>query len=521
MHENDDRSGVGAVNRFLNMVEKAGNRLPHITMLFIYALVFICLLSFALSFVTFHYRHPNTGETIQVLNMLSGPRLVELLVSSVRNFMNFPPLGMTIVATMGIGIAEGSGFIHVLLKKLLGIIPSRALTPAVIMVSILCHIVSDSAYVVLMPVSALMFYASGRHPLAGIACSFAGLAGGFTASYTPSIIDPVMQSFTQAAARSIDPGYSVNVLCNYFFAVGGTFFVIAACWFITDRIVEPRLKMTMPLDEGLENNPELQLHPVSDIENRAFRRACLAWAVFGLTPGCALLAGKFPVSRSGRQSDQPPGSGHAGHCAAALSVIRCARSGHTVLAAKTFSGSTAVIRSMENVLKMLLSFLVFAFFAAQFLYVFGTSNLGTLLAIAGAEFLKSLAMPSGFTLFGIILLTGFLNIFITSATSKWAILSTIFVPMLMMLGISPELTQAAFRVSDSAVNVSTPLFPFYPLLIMYCQKYAKAAGVGTLCSMMLPYTLALLLVLTVVLYAYWGIGIPLGFDSGYVYPPAH
>lgn len=146
---------------------------------------------------------------------------------------------------------------------------------------------------------------------------------------------------------------------------------------------------------------------------------------------------------------------------------------------------------------------------------------GTLLAIAGAEFLKSLAMPSGFTLFGIILLTGFLNIFITSATSKWAILSTIFVPMLMMLGISPELTQAAFRVSDSAVNVSTPLFPFYPLLIMYCQKYAKAAGVGTLCSMMLPYTLALLLVLTVVLYAYWGIGIPLGFDSGYVYPPAH
>lgn len=520
MHENDDRSGVGTVNRFLNMVEKAGNRLPHITMLFIYALVFICLLSFALSFVTFHYRHPNTGETIQVLNMLSGPRLVELLVSSVRNFMNFPPLGMTIVATMGIGIAEGSGFIHVLLKKLLGIIPSRALTPAVIMVSILCHIVSDSAYVVLMPVSALMFYASGRHPLAGIACSFAGLAGGFTASYTPSIIDPVMQSFTQAAARSIDPGYSVNVLCNYFFAVGGTFFVIAACWFITDRIVEPRLKMTMPLDEGLENNPELQLHPVSDIENRAFRRACLAWAVFGLT----LAALCWPENSLFRAPDGSLTSPQAPVMQAIVPLLFLffAVPGLAYgFAAKTFSDSTAVIRSMENVLKMLLSFLVFAFFAAQFLYVFGTSNLGTLLAIAGAEFLKSLAMPSGFTLFGIILLTGFLNIFITSATSKWAILSTIFVPMLMMLGISPELTQAAFRVSDSAVNVSTPLFPFYPLLIMYCQKYAKAAGVGTLCSMMLPYTLALLLVLTVVLYAYWGIGIPLGFDSGYVYPPAH
>ena len=389
MHENDDRSGVGAVNRFLNMVEKAGNRLPHITMLFIYALVFICLLSFALSFVTFHYRHPNTGETIQVLNMLSGPRLVELLVSSVRNFMNFPPLGMTIVATMGIGIAEGSGFIHVLLKKLLGIIPSRALTPAVIMVSILCHIVSDSAYVVLMPVSALMFYASGRHPLAGIACSFAGLAGGFTASYTPSIIDPVMQSFTQAAARSIDPGYSVNVLCNYFFAVGGTFFVIAACWFITDRIVEPRLKMTMPLDEGLENNPELQLHPVSDIENRAFRRACLAWAVFGLT----LAALCWPENSLFRAPDGSLTSPQAPVMQAIVPLLFLffAVPGLAYgFAAKTFSDSTAVIRSMENVLKMLLSFLVFAFFAAQFLYVFGTSNLGTLLAIAGAEFHDSL-----------------------------------------------------------------------------------------------------------------------------------
>ena len=162
---------------------------------------------------------------------------------------------------------------------------------------------------------------------------------------------------------------------------------------------------------------------------------------------------------------------------------------------------------------------MFAFFAAQFLYVFGKSNIGTLLAISGAQFLKDMGLPSGMTLFGIILLTGMLNILITSATSKWAILSTIFVPMLMMLGISPELTQAAFRVSDSAVNVSTPLFPFYPLLIMYCQKYAKATGVGTLCSMMIPYTLALLVVLTTVLYAFWMLGIPLGFDAGYVYPP--
>lgn len=188
-------------------------------------------------------------------------------------------------------------------------------------------------------------------------------------------------------------------------------------------------------------------------------------------------------------------------------------------AAGTFKSSSDVIKSMEEVMKMLLGFMVFAFFAAQFLYVFGKSGIGTLLAISGAEFLKDLGMPSAGSLLGIIIFTGMLNLLITSATSKWAILSTIFVPMLMMLGISPELTQAAFRVSDSAVNVCTPMFPFYPLLIMYCQKYCKQAGVGTLSSMMIPYTLALLVALTFVLYAFWGIGIPIGFDSGYVYPP--
>ena len=183
-----------------------------------------------------------------------------------------------------------------------------------------------------------------------------------------------------------------------------------------------------------------------------------------------------------------------------------------------FKCANDVIHAMENLTKMLLSFIVFCFFAGQFLYVFNVSGIGSLLAISGAEFLKELGLPSGITLFGIILLTACLNILITSATSKWAILSTIFVPMLMMLGISPELTQAAFRVSDSAVNVSTPLFPFYPLLILYCQQYCKKAGVGTLSSMMLPYTFALLIVLTIVLYAYWFIGLPLGFNSYYDYP---
>ena len=509
---------TGALNRFLNVIEAAGNNLPHITMLFIWALVITCVLSFLLSFVSFDYRHPTTGQVIQVVNILSAHNLLDLVISSVKNFMGFPPLGITLVATLGIGIAEGSGFIHTLLRKLMSYIPRNALTPAVVVVSIICHMASDSVYVILMPLSALMFYCAGRHPLAGVACSFAGLSGGFTASYTPSVIDPIMQSFTQAAAQTIDPAYTVNVLCNYFYALGGTFFVIAACWYVTDKIIEPRLWATMPLDKGLDKDPNLQLTPISDRENRAYRKAC--WVLFGLA--AILFALCFPENSIMRAPDGSLTSPKAPVMQAIVPLLFMFFSIPGMVygyAAGTFKSSTDVIRSMEEIMKMLLGFIVFAFFAAQFLYVFGKSNIGTLLAISGAEFLKDLGMPSTVSLFGIILFTAFLNLLITSATSKWAILSTIFVPMLMMLGISPELTQAAFRVSDSAVNVCTPMFPFYPLLIMYCQKYCKNTGVGTLSSMMLPYTFALLIVLTFVLYLYWGLGLPLGFDSGYVYPP--
>ncbi len=509
---------TGMLNRFLNVIETAGNKLPHITMLFIWALVITCILSFALSFISFDYKHPATGQAIQVVNILSSQNILDLVISSVRNFMNFPPLGITIVATLGIGIAEGSGFIHTLLRKLMSYVSPSILTPAVVVVSILCHVASDSVYVILMPLAALMFYCAGRHPLAGVACSFAGLAGGFTASYTPSVIDPVMQSFTQAAAQTIDPSYTVNVLCNYFFALGGTFFVIAACWYVTDKIVEPRLWATMPLDKGLEKNPELQITPITERENRAFRSAC--WMLLALA--VMLFALCFPENSLMRAPDGSLTSPKAPVMQAIVPLLFIFFALPGIVygyLAGTYKSSTDVIHSMESIMKMLLGFMVFAFFAAQFLYVFGKSNIGTLMAISGAEFLKNLGMPSAISLGGVILFTACLNLLITSATSKWAILSTIFVPMLMMLGISPELTQAAFRVSDSAVNVCTPMFPFYPLLIMYCQKYCKNTGVGTMSSMMLPYTFALLIVLTAVLYIYWGLGLPIGFDSGYVYPP--
>ena len=508
----------GLLNRFLDVIERLGNKLPHITMLFIYALIIALFLSFFLSFFNFDYINPNTKEQIKIVNMLSAENLLTLVVNSVKNFMGFPPLGITIVATLGIGIAEGSGFINVLIRKFLSVTPRKLLTPTVIFVSIVCHLASDSAYTILMPVSALIFYVCGRHPMAGVACSFAGLAGGFTASFTPSMIDPVMQSFTESASHLIDPNYSVNVLCNYFYALGGTIFVILAVWYVTDKIIEPRLWATMPIDQKInKNDREFDLTKTTSRENKAFYFTVAVLAVMGII----LAALCYPDNSMLRAPDGSLTSPKAPVMQAIVPLIFIYFSAPGLIfgfLSGSFKSSRDVIASMEGIMKMLISFVVFCFFAGQFLYVFGHSGIGTLLAVSGAEFLKSLGMPSGVTLFGIIVLTAFLNLLITSATSKWAILSTVFVPMLMMLGLSPELTQAAFRVSDSAVNVCTPLFPFYPLLISYCQRYCSKAGIGTLSSMMLPYTFALLIVLTIVLYTYWFLGIPLGFHSGFDYP---
>lgn len=354
-----------------------------------------------------------------------------------------------------------------------------------------------------------------RHPLAGIGASFAGIAGAFAANYTPSAIDPVIQGFTQMAAQIIDPTYEVNVLCNYFYAFGSTFIVIGACWWVTERIVDPWCRKACPVDKDIDvSAQDLSVTPK---ENRAFSiaSAVLTLLIIGLVlallpedsilrdPNGNIASFKAPVMQS----------------IVAIIFLLAAATGvvYGIISGK-FRSSKDFTKSMEEITKTLIQLIVFYFFAAQFMYVFGASNIGALIAISGAEFLKSLALPPQVTIFGIILFVGMLNLIITSASAKWAILAPIFVPMLMAVGIAPELTQAAFRVSDSAVNVCTPMFAFYPLIIVYCQKYYKNTGVGTLSSLMLPYTITLLISLTIMLYVFWWLNIPLGFQADYVYP---
>lgn len=501
---------------FLQTIERMGNKLPDLTVMFFFALMALIVISAGLSAQTFEYFHPTTGERVEVVNMLTPDRLLKLLTSLTANFISFPALGITMVATLGIGLAEGSGFMRTSLIKLINIMPKKVVVPSVALIAIISHIVSDSAYVILMPVAALMFYTAGRHPLAGVAVAFASLAGGFSASFTPSTIDPIMQGFTQAAARIIDPEYDVNVLCNYFLSVSSTGVVTVVLWIINDKIVEPFLWKTMPLDEDFV--PEnMDVNAVTPQENKAFKVAGSVFLIMAVALGCALVPeNSIWRSETGSltASDSP-----IMQAIVPLLFFFLAIPGiiYGVMSGK-FKTTKDITSTMAAGLQNLLYFMAFAFVCSQFLYVFAQSNVGTLLAVSGAELLKSWNMPAQLTVGGIIFFTACLNLLITSASSKWAILAPIFVPMLMAVGISPELTQASFRISDSAINIITPMFPFYPLIISFCQKYCKKTGVGTLSSMMLPYSIGLLLALGSMLYIFWALNIPLGFNSGYVYP---
>ncbi|MDH0139289.1 AbgT family transporter [Aeromonas caviae] len=504
----------GWLNRFLNGVEKAGNKLPDPAMLFLYALLIVWVGSWIGSQFSFDLVNPRTGEAVVITNLLTGAGLADFLASMVTTFTGFAPLGIVLVAMLGVGVAEQSGFINTGLKKLLKVTPARFLTPMLILVAIVSHTAADAGYVLVIPIGGIIFHAAGRHPLAGIAAAFAGVSGGFAANFLPSGGDALLQGFTQSAAQLFDPDYMVNTLCNIIFTGASSLLIICVGWFVTEKIVEPRLKL-VPLNEDLESADEMGRYSAQ--ESRAFNWAGFAMLAAVVLLGLALAPGDSPMRA-------PDGSLTTFAAPVMKSIVPLIFLLFILpgivygFVAGSFKSGKDVIDAMSATMNKMGSYMVMAFFCALFIKAFGDSNLGTLLALSGAEVLHALALPGEVTIVGIILLTATVNLVVGSASAKWALISPILVPMLMAVGISPELTQAAYRVGDSASNIITPLMVFFPLVVVYCQQYVKSTGIGTLVSMMLPYSLAFLVSWTGFLLIYWALGFPLGLQAPYVYP---
>ncbi len=514
--EKQKEARVGIGTRMLAGVERIGNKLPDPAVLFIALLFIVWVLSWALSFVTWEAIDPRTGQPLVINNLLSGSAFTEFLSTMVTNFSHFHPLGVVLVAMLGIGVAEHTGFITTAIRAMLNVTPTKLLTPMIILVGIVSHSAVDAGYVLVIPMGGVIFYAAGRHPLAGIAAAFAGVSGGFSANFVPSSLDPLLQGLSQAGAQILDPEIVLNPLNNYFFTTASSLLIISLGWFITDRIVEPRLQGT-EIDGDKEDLPEV--HDIQPNERKGLR-----WAMIAMVLGLVLLfATALPEGSPWRAENGDLTAGSAPMMRSIVSLIFLLFLVPGVvfgIVSGSMKSSKDVIDGMTHSMHTMAYYLVIMFWIAQFVYAFNVSNLGVLLALQGAAGLKALALPASMMIVGIVLLTAFVNIFVGSASGKWGLLAPIFVPMLMTLGISPDLTQAAYRVGDSSTNIITPLMPYFPLVVVYCQRYVKNTGIGTVTAMMLPFSMWFLLTWTIFLVIYFLIGLPLGIGANYTYPPS-
>jgi len=530
-NENDSQnpsSKRGMVVWFLDGVEWLGNKLPDPAVLFVAGIVLVWVASAVCAQVDFPEINPRTGEPIEIVNLLALTELAEFLSSMTETFVGFHPLGVVLVAMLGVGVAEESGFINAVLKTLLKYTPRALLTPMVILVAIVSHSAADAGYVLVIPLAGIIFYAAGRHPLAGIAAGFAGVSGGFGANFIPSGIDPLLAGITTEGAMVLDPEYVVNPLCNWYFTAASSALIVLLGWFITDFIVEPKISAA-EVDGDPEDMPHMPELTAADVKGMTagltsilvFAVLMTVWALF---PDSALQA-------------QPP-EGQTWDLHQRLTSMRNPAAPlmnaivpliffffvipgliHGFISG-TFKSHRDAVKGMTKAMQSMGYYMVLVFFASLFIAAFSGSGLGALLAIKGANFLKSVEASAGTTIVGIIALTTFVNLLVGSASAKWAMLSPIFVPMLMALGLSPELTQAAYRVGDSTTNIITPMMPYFPLVVVFSQRYVRKTGIGTVTSMMLPYSVAFLILWTAFLFLYWQMGLSLGIQGGYEYVPS-
>ena len=504
----------GAVQRFLALVEQLGNRLPDPAALFVIALLLVWGASFLLAGYEFTVPAADGERVLTVQNQLTGTSLATFLSTMVRTFTGFAPLGVVLVALLGVGVAEHTGFINAGLKALLGITPKMLLSPMLLLVAIVSHTAADAGYVLVIPLGGVIFYAAGRHPLAGIACAFAGVSGGFSANFIPSGIDPLLQGFTQSAAQILDGGRQVNPLCNWAFTSASSILVIGLGWFVTDRIIEPRLRGTKV------DGDEAETTKLDDLTSREWRGL---WAGLG-----AMLIGLLLLVFAVWPADSPLRSPEGQITAFTAPIMQSIVPLIFLLflfpgaiygwVAGTIEGHRDIIKGMATTMSTMGYYLTMIFFCAQFTIEFGRSNLGALLAVKGADVLKAMGLPGPITIVGIIALSAVVNLLVGSASGKWALLAPIFVPILMQVGLSPELTQAAYRVGDSTTNIVTPLMPYFPLVVAFSQRWVKDTGIGTVTSLMLPFSVTFIVGWTIFLLIYWTLGLPLGLAASYTYP---
>lgn len=504
------KKSVGIFQRMLNWTERVGNALPHPATLFALFALAALVFSAVGHVLGWEVIHPGTKEIVRTVNLFSQDGIHRILLEMVDNFTGFAPLGIVLVAMLGIGIAEQSGLINAVIRMMVLNSHSRLLTFVIVFTGILSNVASDVGYVLLIPLAGVIFLAVGRHPVAGMAAAFAGVSGGFSANLVLGTVDPLLAGLSQEAARILDPAYEVNPTANYYFMVASTFVIAFAGTFVTERVVEPRLgKYT-----GEYKEKENSFDKLSKKEKKGLLMALFTLiAIIFIT-----IIGIIPEDGFFRGSDGGMLSSPLIRGVVAMLFITAGATGLAYgFTTGTFKNDSDVMKGMAASMKTMAVYLVLVFFAAQFVAYFKWSNLGIILAVKGADLIMSADIGLIPLMILFILLAATINMLMGSASAKWAIIAPIFIPMFMIMGYSPELSQVVYRIGDSVTNVISPMMSFFALIIAFIQKYEPKAGIGTIIAAMVPYSIAFLVIWILLLVVWLTLGIPLGPDAGIYY----
>ena len=447
-------------------------------------------------------------QQVTAVGLLTRDGMNWAISNMVKNFVNFPPLGVVLVGMLGIGVAEKTGAIGALLKAMMLITPQRLLTPSMVFIGVMSSMALDAGYVVLPPVAAALYKAVGRSPLVGLAAVFSGVSAGFSANLLPTGLDPLLAGFTESGAQVLDPTYRVAATCNWWFMIASTIMLTFVGWAVTAWFVEPRFA-SMPEDEGgpSTSNQDESSTQLSVEESRGLKVAGCAFAItFGLILALIFIPGA-PLYGKGVRFDR-----WVEAIVPILFIVFLVPGVAYGIAIGKLRNDRETAAMMSETMSDMGPYIVLAFFAAQFIDYFKFSKLGEMLAIIGGQALASANLPTWALLIAFIVVVMIANMFIGSASAKYAFLAPVFVPMFMApdVNISPELTQAAYRVGDSVSNVIAPLNPYIIIVLVFMQRYVPKAGIGTLVSLMLPYSIAFFVAWSVMLI----IWLQLPFDLG-------
>ncbi|GLI56387.1 aminobenzoyl-glutamate transporter [Propionigenium maris DSM 9537] len=515
------KSSRGRIQKFLNIVETGGNKLPNPIIMFFYFTVITYVLSLVMAKlgVEVSYETLENGSIVEkttgVVNLMSVEGIRNLFTKAIPNFTGHPALGTILIAMLGVGVAEKSGLIDALIKKIVLGVPAALVTPVVIFAGVMSNVAADAGYVVLIPLGAIIFMGFGRHPLAGMAAAFAGVSGGFSANLVIGTVDTVMAGITQPAAQILDSTYTINPASNWYFIIVSTFLITGLGWWVTDRIVEPALgRYRRDTDESGKSEFEL-----TALEVKGLRAAGLSVVLFGL--GVLLLTREgAPLGAYAAQGGKvvDPFMEAIVFILGIFFFLPGVVFGF--VSRKFKNGGEDIVAGLVDSMKQSAAVIVIIFVSAQFIYAFTASNIGTIIAVRGAEAIKATGFSGTPLMVVFIVATALINLFIGGLTSKWMMMSPVFVPLFMQLGFSPEYTMLAYRIGDSTTNIISPLMSYFPIIVAFAVKYKRKGedlGVGTLVSMMLPYSVVFLGG-WIVLFVVWSLlGIPIGPGTATTY----